>query len=672
MPITMGGVASGIETEDIIKKLVEVESQPIMKVQREKGQMQQKKKLLGDYGTILGDLQKKAKDLYGFRASYNDKKGSTSHPSMVEAVASKNAEKGTSKIKINNLASTHKISTDPVDGKEDLSAGQFEIEVGGESHPVKYRGGPIQKLREKIDEVAGGILSTSLVNTDGSKYVLSIESKTAGKSGEIKIRGDKDFLKKIGLIKGEKDEDREKVNLVFDAKYFASYDGETKTETQDGSLTVSPDGKAVGVKGVLWREYTMPVDTLMKKNTILQVGVDYIPPNPEAKEDESLPYKMEIGPDEIINIKGIELHNYKISRERPMDAKKKKNIGDNIVGAGVVVYDNGVRKEKLYRIPKDAKGTLEFPVGADFEGKKISKIIFYCNEGEAKFSDGMIATPLDKKGLLDPKNVISEAQDAKFKVDGVDITRGKNDGIIDVIKGVTLNLKGAGDPEVTITIDNDIDAAIKKITAFIDAYNKYLEITGDLTHAAKTAKPGDYEKMKSESGLFVGDMSIMRLTNHLKSIVGGAYPSKADKPIRMLPQVGITTGKINASWETIKEGKLLLEDEVLRNAIMVNPEGVKDLFGSDNDGDNRIDNGFAYQFENALDPYVRPGKNIITSKMDMEDVSIKRADEYIARQGDHVKSYEDKLRKKFASMEKSVSSSRSQQNWMKQQMGSGQ
>ncbi|HEY1406611.1 MAG TPA: flagellar filament capping protein FliD, partial [Spirochaetota bacterium] len=502
-----------------------------------------------------------------------------------------------------------------------------------------------------------------------AKYVLTLESKTPGKSGEIKVRGDKDFLKKLGMIKGEKDEDREKVTLIFDSKYFSSYGGEQKTEAQDGSLTVSPDGKAVGVKGVLWREYTMPVDTLMKKNTILQLGVEYTPPAAEAKEDETLPYKVEVGPDETINIKGIELHGYKVSRERPLEGKKKKNVGDNILGAGVVTYENGVRKEKIYRIAKDAKGVQEFPIGADFEGKKISKIILYCNEGEAKFSDGLISTPLDTKGLLEPKNVVAEAKDAKFKVDGVDITRSKNDGIADVIKGVTLNLKGAGDNDVTITIDNDIDSAVKKILAFIDAYNKYLEITGDLTRASKNDKPGDFEKTKNESGLFVGDMAILRLSNQLKTLISGAYPSKTDKPIRMLPQVGISTGKFNAAWESIKEGKLILDDQLLRNSIMANPEGVRDLFGSDNDGDNRVDNGFAYMFENALDPYVRPGKNIIVTKIDMEDDSIKRADDFLAREEDHMKSFEEKLRKKFSTMEKSVSSSKSQQNWMKQQMG---
>jgi flagellar hook-associated protein 2 len=668
MPVTMGGIATGMNTDDIIKKLVNVESQSIVKIQQEKSSNNQRKKALQSYGVQLADLQKTVKELYGFRASYDDKKGISSNLGVLEAVASKSAQKGTNKVKVLQTASNHKISTDPVELSLDLPAGQFEIEVGKDNRPVKFRGGNVIKLKEKIEEAAGSMVSVSSVNTDGLRHVISIESKTQGKNGEIKIRGDSEFLKKLGLVKGEKDEEKEKVSLVFDSKYFSSYSGEQKTEQQDGSLTVAPDGRSVSMKGVLWREYTLPIETEIKKNSVLQFGLEYIPVKNE-EGDDALPYKIEAGPDEITVIKGIELHGYNISRERPVEAKKKKPFADDIIGAGVVSVENGVRKEKIYKIQKDAKGIQEFPVGADFEGKKISKVVFYCNDGEAKFTDGAIAAPLDRKGLLEPKNLIADAKDAKMNVDGVEITRSKNDGISDVIKGVTLNLKGANDKEdVTITVDNDINGAIKKINIFIDAYNKYIDVTEDLTKAAKMHKPGDFGKMKGDTGLFMGDMAIIRLSNQLKTLVGGSFPSKVEKPVRTLPQIGITTGKINAQWETIKEGKLKLEETLLRDAIISNPDGVKELFGSDNDGDNRIDNGFAYSFENAIDPYVKPGKNIIATKIDLQDEQNKRADERIVRQTDHVKSYEDKLRKKFATMEKAVSSSKSQQNWMKQQM----
>ena len=673
MPFSLGGMSSGIDTEGIIKQLMEVEGQPITKAQREKGEYQQRKKALQQYGGVLAELQKSAKELYGFRASYDDKKALSSNPAIIDAVAAKGAVKGTTKVKVLQLASSHKFTSDPIDLTNELPAGQFELEVGVDSRSVKFRGGTILKLKEKLEESVGSIISVSSVNTEGTKHVVTLESKSNGKAGEIKIRGDKDFLKKIGLIKGEKDEDKDVIPLVFNSTYFSGYEGPEKAEAQDGSLAVDADGKGVAMKGVLWREYTLPIESTIKKETVLQLNVAYTPIPSQEKEEEALPYKVEVGPDEITNIKGIELHGYNISRDRPLEQKKKKTAGDDVLGVGVISLDGGQRKEKIYKIAKDAKGMQEFPVGAEFAGQKIQKVVFYCNEGDVKFSDGKVSTPVDKKGLLEPKNSIAEAMDAKLKVDGVEISRGRNDGIADVIKGVTLNLKGLSDKDdVIITVDNDIDAAIKKIKAFVDSYNKYLEITADLTKAAKTDKLGTFDKAKSESGLFVGDMTLVRLSNQLKTAVSNSYPTKAEKPIHMLPQIGVSTGKINTSWETIKEGKLQVDEEDLRKAIVSNPEGVRELFGSANGTDSRIDNGFGYTVEMTLDPYVRTGHNAIKAKMEEEDESIKRKDEFIARQDDHLKAYQSKLRQKFGAMEKSVSQSKSTQSWMKQQMATGQ
>ncbi len=76
----------------------------------------------------------------------------------------------------------------------------------------------------------------------------------------------------------------------------------------------------------------------------------------------------------------------------------------------------------------------------------------------------------------------------------------------------------------------------------------------------------------------------------------------------MLYQIGVSTGEINAKWETIREGKLIIDEAKLVEVLSENPEGVQDFFGSDNDGDNRIDNGLAFKMESILDPYVSAGK----------------------------------------------------------------
>ncbi len=209
-----------------------------------------------------------------------------------------------------------------------------------------------------------------------------------------------------------------------------------------------------------------------------------------------------------------------------------------------------------------------------------------------------------------------------------------------------------------------------KIKEFVDSYIKYIDLHKALTKAVKVEKPGESDKLQ-ESGLFMGDMALVRLENSLKTTIGASYPARVDKPVKMFNQMGVSTGKVNSSWDSIKEGKLVVEEDELRRVIVENPDGVKEFFGSDIDGDNRTDNGMAYTLVKTLNPYISSGKNIIESKIDFEDNSIKMANERITRQELHIKQFEEKLRKKFAVMERSISGAKSQQNWMKNQMGGG-
>ncbi|HPD78839.1 MAG TPA: flagellar cap protein FliD N-terminal domain-containing protein, partial [Spirochaetota bacterium] len=72
MPFTMGGVASGVDTDSIINKLIEVESQPIKQLQRDKVLNNQKKEALRKLSSQLKELDAKARELYGFRAAYDE------------------------------------------------------------------------------------------------------------------------------------------------------------------------------------------------------------------------------------------------------------------------------------------------------------------------------------------------------------------------------------------------------------------------------------------------------------------------------------------------------------------------------------------------------------------------------------------------------------------------
>ena len=662
MPVTMGGMASGIDTDSIINKLVEVESQPIKQLEKSKILNSHKKEVLTLLSSQLKDLDAKAKDLYGFRASYEEKKSISSEPSVLDVTATKYADVGTSSIEVLEVASNHKITTDNIDGDIKLPSGRLVIEVNEESKSLRFRGGKLKAFADALGEEVSSLVSVSYVKTSGNNHIISLTSKTAGKKGTIKISGSEELLKAAGLITGKKNDNSNDAPLVFDRRFISSYKGDVKVENPDGSVEVSSDGKSLSIKGLLWQEYELPLSVDISQNTVLNFSFEY------SKEvaEEPVPYKVETGPEEEINIKGIKLHSYNISRIRPLDDKETRKF-DSLTGVGVVSLEEGNRVEKIYPLDSDAAKSQEIPLGKDFEGKKISHVIFYSNRGNTVFTEPVFSTPIESEGEFELKNVLDEAKNAIVKVNGIEVERERNRDLDDIVKGLVIDLKRKSEYPVEIKTDHDIEKPIEKIKNFVEAYNGYLDFHKKITKAVKTDKPGESRKL-DESGIFVGDTTILRLESALKGIVSGAYQSRAEKPIKMFSQMGVSTGRINSSWESIQDGKLVIDEAELRNTIINNPEGVHMFFGSDYEGDNRVNSGMAFTFTRTIDPYISFGKNIIETKIELEDNSIKMANERIQRQEVHLKQFEEKLRKKFASMEKSISSSKNQQEWMNQQM----
>ena len=72
---------------------------------------------------------------------------------MLEVTASKLADPGIRKVEVVKLASTHKITTDQIEEDRKLKAGKIVLKVNGEEHSIKFKGGKITSLKDRIDEV---------------------------------------------------------------------------------------------------------------------------------------------------------------------------------------------------------------------------------------------------------------------------------------------------------------------------------------------------------------------------------------------------------------------------------------------------------------------------------------------------------------------------------------
>ena len=62
------------------------------------------------------------------------------------------------------------------------------------------------------------------------------------------------------------------------------------------------------------------------------------------------------------------------------------------------------------------------------------------------------------------------------------------------------------------------------------------------------------------------------------------------------------------------------------------------------------------------------GNNIIKAKISYEETTIESTNKRIERHEEHVARYEDKLRRKFATMEQAISGAKAQGNWLNQQI----
>lgn len=183
----------------------------------------------------------------------------------------------------------------------------------------------------------------------------------------------------------------------------------------------------------------------------------------------------------------------------------------------------------------------------------------------------------DKLSEEEKKNAgsqISTAQDAKFKYNGIDITRSSNT-IDDLILGVNLTLnKVDKDGETTnVNITQSTEGIMEDIKAMVESYNSLMN---NINEATK------YDSETGLAGTFQGVREITSITTELNKIINGV-----SKDGKSLADFGITL---------TKDGLLTLDSSILNDMINTKFDEFKNFFSSETKftnvtavGDQKID-----------------------------------------------------------------------------------
>lgn len=129
MPIRLSGMASGLDTDTIIKQLMQVERTPLNKLIQEKQTIAWKRDSYRETNTALTAIRNLA-DKMRFSSNFNQQSATSSDASIVTATASSTATSGGFSLRVDRLASSALLAGDKVavDTKAKLNTtGSFEI-----------------------------------------------------------------------------------------------------------------------------------------------------------------------------------------------------------------------------------------------------------------------------------------------------------------------------------------------------------------------------------------------------------------------------------------------------------------------------------------------------------------------------------------------------------------
>ncbi|MEO0323251.1 MAG: flagellar filament capping protein FliD [Myxococcota bacterium] len=233
-------------------------------------------------------------------------------------------------------------------------------------------------------------------------------------------------------------------------------------------------------------------------------------------------------------------------------------------------------------------------------------------------------------GLDDPANEVVPADDARFTIDTLTMTRPTNQ-VVSAIPGVSLDLQNTG--SATVRVDRDPQALLGKVQDFVDAYNATTNgINAEFVFTG-AARTGDSLN---------GDSTLRGLQSQLAFDAVQPFSGIAAGDFSTLAELGIST---------TQTGALELDESVFTSALESNPEALVTLFTGDEDAG--ID-GIVARFTRNVDLYTDVDTGLLTTRIDALEEENRDIDDRIRSKQDRVDQFETNLRRQYVNLETTV------------------
>ena len=247
------------------------------------------------------------------------------------------------------------------------------------------------------------------------------------------------------------------------------------------------------------------------------------------------------------------------------------------------------------------------------------------------------------------------------------------------INGFEVTLKAANDKPINFNSPPDTESVLGTVTKFVDDYNKLIE---DLNkqirepkyrdfHPLSTEQKGEMKEKeielweeKAKSGTLRNDSMIASMLTKMRTVLMESVGGK-----HSLNDLGITT-----SSNYLENGKLIIDEKKLRDAINADPGKIHDLFAMD--GEQEADMGIARRLRTIVDDSrkdiaARAGNTGSVNQTFTLGRNLINMDKQIERFEDRLKQVESRYWKQFTAMEMAIQRSNNQYSYLANAFGGG-
>jgi len=637
------GLTDKYKSSEAIKKIMEPKLKKLEKMEDEKKALVDEKNLWSELKTKFLSLQNKAKKLYGFEAPFDDKVSQSSDPNAFSATVKRIAEIGEYRIEILNKATPHKIASSSLSKNYKVPSGEYAFSVDNEKFKFYFEGGTIDNFSEVIKKNAKNILKSIVANDTKTTQVLVLETVKFGEKKYISFDNEKtkEVFREMGFFEDvksyEKEFNFEKKNLINQTRSSINLiDNILKLETNDKI------------------KFNLPEKVDYREHLVMEVDmrVDVIDPSKKPKEE--IPTGPNWTREGDISIFDINIEGETLISNVPPYTKKEEDKPQKIV------YDDHyleiITNKRTIDLPEldvnETKKTLKFDMNTILNDDETIVALVFKNSNTYKKLEASNLKFYDSESIkgVRYKNELSKPMDATIKIDGLIVKRDTNT-VDDLIKGVTINIFEKTNKEESLKIDRDYEKIINTINDFITEYNQILQyVNNEINIEAKEYRD---KEDKKDMGELSNDSGLKTFASKIRIIMMNPYPTSFGKEISLLKHIGISTNETSNTLDVTKlKGYLELNSDKLIESIEKYPEGVKQLFGYDTDGDVIIDSGVAFETEKLLKSYTSKDIGYFDSKTRVINNQIQRQTQDIEDYKKKLAEEEQKLKEQFYKMEK--------------------